>query len=158
MAKIKKAMKGGSKVAKGGKKGKGSETDQERLLRLEAERLAEEEARRAREAMRRQMIKDRLAQEDKYSRINRLKILNQWRKLMRLVKVPHPVAHLWRRPYTAPALRPPFPSPACRAAGTHAHRPRFAPRRCRSRICARRSRSSLKTTSARSTARMPSSR
>ena len=28
-----------------------------------------------------------MAQEEKYSRLNRLKILNQWRKLMRLVKV-----------------------------------------------------------------------
>jgi hypothetical protein len=86
MAKIKKAMKGGSKVAKPGKKGKSNETDEERLLRLEMERLAEEEARRAKEALRLQMFKDRMAQEEKYSRINRLKILNQWRKLMRLVK------------------------------------------------------------------------
>ena len=39
MAKIKKAMKGGSKVSKG-KKGKGiKETDKERDLRLEIERL-----------------------------------------------------------------------------------------------------------------------
>ena len=33
------------------------------------------------------MLNERRAQEEKYSRINRLKILNQWRKLMRLVKV-----------------------------------------------------------------------
>merc|ERR1719313_2638682 len=33
------------------------------------------------------MLKQRRDQEEKYSRINRLKILNQWRKLMRLVKV-----------------------------------------------------------------------
>lgn len=86
MAKIKKAMKGGSKVAKPSKKGKTNETDEERLLRLEAERLAEEEARRVKEALRLQMLKDRMAQEEKYSRINRLKVLHQWRKLMRLVK------------------------------------------------------------------------
>jgi len=80
-------MKGGSKVSKGGKKGKLNETDQERAMRLELERLQAEEAQRAKEKMRRAMLKDRLAQEEKYSRINRLKILNQWRKLMRLVKV-----------------------------------------------------------------------
>eukprot|EP00962_Isochrysis_galbana_P034003 scaffold11448_cov90-Isochrysis_galbana.AAC.3 len=50
------------------------------------ERLAEEEVRQAKEALRLQMFKDRMAQEEKYSRINRLKVLNQWRKLMRLVK------------------------------------------------------------------------
>ena len=37
--------------------------------------------------MRKRMLNERRAQEEKYSRINRLKILNQWRKLMRLVKV-----------------------------------------------------------------------
>ena len=49
MAKIKKAMKGGSKVAdgKGGKKG--PETDQERQLRFEIERMKEEEAMRDKE-------------------------------------------------------------------------------------------------------------
>merc|ERR1719160_1159610 len=37
--------------------------------------------------MRKRALNERRAQEEKYSRINRLKILNQWRKLMRLVKV-----------------------------------------------------------------------
>ena len=47
MAKIKKAMKGGSKVAKGGKKGKKlMESDQERQLRFEIKRIKEEEAQR----------------------------------------------------------------------------------------------------------------
>ena len=87
MAKIKKAMKGGSKVSKG-KKGKGiKETDKERDLRLEIERLKEEEAARAKEEMRKRMLRERQAQEEAYSRVNRLKIMNQWRKLMRLVKV-----------------------------------------------------------------------
>ena len=86
-AKIKKAMKGGSKVSKG-KKGKGiKETDKERDLRLEIERLKEEEAARAKEEMRKRMLRERQAQEEAYSRVNRLKIMNQWRKLMRLVKV-----------------------------------------------------------------------
>jgi ubiquitin len=48
-AKIKKAMKGGSKVS-GGKKGKKLiESDQERQLRLEIERMKEEEAMRDKE-------------------------------------------------------------------------------------------------------------
>ena len=71
-----------------GKKGKGiKETDKERDLRLEIERLKEEEAARAKEEMRKRMLRERQAQEEAYSRVNRLKIMNQWRKLMRLVKV-----------------------------------------------------------------------
>jgi len=87
MAKIKKAMKGGSKVSKGKKGKKLLESDQERQLRMEIERMKEEEAARAKEEMRKRLLKERQAQEEKYSRINRLKIMNQWRKLMRLVKV-----------------------------------------------------------------------
>lgn len=87
MAKIKKAMKGGSKVSKGGKKKKLVESDQERQLRFEIERMKEEEAARAKEEARKRKLKERQEQEEKYSRVNRLKILNQWRKLMRLVKV-----------------------------------------------------------------------
>jgi len=49
--------------------------------------MKEEEAARAKEEMRKRLLKERQAQEEKYSRINRLKIMNQWRKLMRLVKV-----------------------------------------------------------------------
>ena len=37
--------------------------------------------------MRKRMLRERQAQEEAYSRVNRLKIMNQWRKLMRLVKV-----------------------------------------------------------------------
>merc|ERR1719261_191339 len=85
MAKIKKAMKGGSKVAGKGKKGQ--ESDQERQLRFEIERMKEEEAARAKEEMRKRGLKLRQAQEEKFAKVNRLKILNQWRKLMRLVKV-----------------------------------------------------------------------
>ena len=50
MAKIKKAMKGGSKVAaKGGKGGKKLESEQEKQLRFEIERMKEEEAMRDKE-------------------------------------------------------------------------------------------------------------
>jgi len=66
---------------------KGPESAQERQLRFEIERMKEEEAARAKEELRRRELKDRQEAEEKYSRINRLKILTQWRKLMRLVKV-----------------------------------------------------------------------
>ena len=49
--------------------------------------MKEEEAARAKEEARKRKLKERQEQEEKYSRVNRLKILNQWRKLMRLVKV-----------------------------------------------------------------------
>merc|ERR1719331_1348324 len=49
--------------------------------------MKEEEAARAKEAKRRGELKKAQEQEEKCSRLNRLKILNQWRKLMRLVKV-----------------------------------------------------------------------
>jgi len=86
MAKIKKAMKGGSKVT-GKKGGKRLESEQERQLRMEIERMKEEEAARQKEMQRKAELKRRQEQEEKYSGVNRLKILNQWRKLMRLVKV-----------------------------------------------------------------------
>ena len=87
MAKIKKAMKGGSKVAdgKGGKKG--PETEQERMLRMEIERMKEEEEARMKEEAKKNALKAQRDAEERYARINRFKILNQWRKLMRLVKV-----------------------------------------------------------------------
>merc|ERR1719197_2357729 len=49
--------------------------------------MKEEEKARAEMEARRRELKDRQEAEEKYSRINRLKILTQWRKLMRLVKV-----------------------------------------------------------------------
>lgn len=49
--------------------------------------MKEEEAARAKEELRKRKLKERQAQEEKYAKVNRLKILNQWRKLMRLVKV-----------------------------------------------------------------------
>ena len=49
--------------------------------------MKEEEAARAKEEMRKRALKEKQAQEERYAKVNRLKILNQWRKLMRLVKV-----------------------------------------------------------------------
>ena len=113
MAKIKKTMKGGAKGGKGGgKKGKSNESDEERQMRLESERLREEEARRAMEAMRKEMIKKRLAQEERYSRINNLKINTRWRTLMRLVKTEAPWP-LLSSPLLFPLSRfPSFPAHA----------------------------------------------
>jgi hypothetical protein len=85
MAKIGKQFKGASKEKAGGKKGK--LTDEERRMQEEMQRLLEEERARQAEERRKRKLKERQAQEEKYSRVNRLKINNQWRKLMRLVKV-----------------------------------------------------------------------
>lgn len=85
MAKIGKQFKGASKEKAGGKKGK--LTDEERRMQEEMQRLLEEERQRKAEERRKRQLKERQAQEEKYSRVNRLKIMNQWRKLMRLVKV-----------------------------------------------------------------------
>ena len=87
MAKIKKAMKGGSKVADAKKGKKGPESDQERQLRLEIERMKEEEQARMKIEAQARALREAMEKEEKFSKINRLKLLNQWRKLMRLVKV-----------------------------------------------------------------------
>jgi len=89
MAKIKKAMKGGSKVAAGPakKQKKPGESEQEAQLRWEIERMKEEEAARAIEEARKNGLRNAMAAEERFAATNRLKILNQWRKLMRLVKV-----------------------------------------------------------------------
>jgi len=86
MAKIKKAMKGGSKVV-GKKGGKRLESEQEKQLRFEIERMKAEEEARAKEALRKAALNRKWEEEEKWSKINRLKILHQWRKLLRLVKV-----------------------------------------------------------------------
>merc|ERR1719426_596312 len=49
--------------------------------------MKEEEEARAKEEARKNELKNMLASEEKFASTNRLKILNQWRKLMRLVKV-----------------------------------------------------------------------
>merc|ERR1711988_1160250 len=49
--------------------------------------MGEEEAARQKEIARKNELKRAQEAEEKCSKLNRLKILNQWRKLMRLVKV-----------------------------------------------------------------------
>lgn len=84
MAKIGKQFKGASKE-KGAKKGK--LTDEEKRMREELERLMAEERARKEQERRRKQLKDKRGREEACSKINRLKITNQWRKIMRLAKV-----------------------------------------------------------------------
>mmetsp|Transcript_15982 Transcript_15982/g.34701 ORF Transcript_15982/g.34701 Transcript_15982/m.34701 type:complete len:512 (-) Transcript_15982:175-1710(-) len=77
-----------NKAAKGGSKVKAKkETDEERAIREEMEALQEEENRRKREEMSRIRLRQRQLNEEKYAKINSIKIHNQWRKIMRLAKV-----------------------------------------------------------------------
>lgn len=77
-----------NKAAKGGSKVKAKkETDEERAIREEMEALQDEENRRKREEMSRIRLRQRQLNEEKYAKINSIKIHNQWRKIMRLAKV-----------------------------------------------------------------------
>mmetsp|Transcript_6692 Transcript_6692/g.15423 ORF Transcript_6692/g.15423 Transcript_6692/m.15423 type:complete len:512 (-) Transcript_6692:106-1641(-) len=78
----KKSMKGASKA-----KASKNETEEERRLRLEMEALKAEEERRVKEEMMRAKLKEWQLEEERFSRLNRNKIQNQWRKLMRMAKV-----------------------------------------------------------------------
>lgn len=82
-----KKMKGASVVQKKGEgKGKG-ESANEKQLRMEMKLLRDEETAKKREEAMRQRLKEWQEAEEKFSRVNRLKIQNQWRKLMRMAKV-----------------------------------------------------------------------
>lgn len=81
MVRLNKAMKGGSKV-----KPK-AESEEERLVRAEMEALAAEEENRRRIEAARLALKEKQLREQQYTRINSVKIHNQWRKLMRMTKV-----------------------------------------------------------------------
>mmetsp|Transcript_36300 Transcript_36300/g.43865 ORF Transcript_36300/g.43865 Transcript_36300/m.43865 type:complete len:516 (-) Transcript_36300:287-1834(-) len=81
MVRLKKEMKGGSKVKV--KK----ETEEERAVRAEMQALQEEEERRKREEQARLRLRQRQLNEERYAKINSIKIHNQWRKIMRLAKV-----------------------------------------------------------------------
>jgi len=81
MVRLKKEMKGGSKV-----KFK-NETDEERLVREQMLALQEEEERRKREENTKLLLRARQLKEEQFAFINGMKIHNQWRKIMRLAKV-----------------------------------------------------------------------
>jgi len=63
------------------------ETDQEKAVRAEMMALQEEEERRKREENTRIRLRQRQLNEERYAKINSIKIHNQWRKIMRLAKV-----------------------------------------------------------------------
>lgn len=77
-----------NKAAKGGSKLKAKkESDQDKAVRAEMMALQEEEDRRKREEQARIRLRQRQLNEEKYAKINSIKIHNQWRKIMRLAKV-----------------------------------------------------------------------
>ena len=53
---------------------RGAESAQERQLRAEIERMKEEEAARAKQEARSRELKDKIGAEEKFARINRLKV------------------------------------------------------------------------------------
>lgn len=63
------------------------ETEEERQVRAEMQALQEEEDRRKREEQARLRLRQRQLNEERYAKINSIKIHNQWRKIMRLAKV-----------------------------------------------------------------------
>eukprot|EP00162_Nutomonas_longa_P004309 comp15060_c0_seq1/m.22416 comp15060_c0_seq1/g.22416 ORF comp15060_c0_seq1/g.22416 comp15060_c0_seq1/m.22416 type:complete len:512 (-) comp15060_c0_seq1:22-1557(-) len=82
MARVRKEMKGGSQLKK--RAGSGKRGDD--ALGSEAARVAAEEARRAKEEALRVVLKDRLADEERHARLNRLKLQDHWRALMRKIR------------------------------------------------------------------------
>eukprot|EP00163_Fabomonas_tropica_P007148 TRINITY_DN1680_c0_g1_i1.p1 TRINITY_DN1680_c0_g1~~TRINITY_DN1680_c0_g1_i1.p1 ORF type:complete len:142 (-),score=18.15 TRINITY_DN1680_c0_g1_i1:22-447(-) len=85
MARIRKEMKGGSQIkARAGSGKKKKEIDP---TALEAQKLKMQELRRQKEERMRALLREKLAVEEKISRINRLKIQDHWRQVMRQVKV-----------------------------------------------------------------------
>lgn len=69
---------------KGGKGGKLAKmTEEQRLIYMEQKLLEEEEARKQKEDMMSQFLKDKLAKEEKSVKFNLSKLQNQWRVIMR---------------------------------------------------------------------------
>ena len=58
-------------------------SEEERAHYLEQQRIAEEEAQRKKEEMLSRFLKDKLAKEEKATKLNLIKIQEQWRNLMR---------------------------------------------------------------------------
>ena len=58
-------------------------TEEERTAFLEHQRLQEEEKQRKKEELLFRFLKDKLAREEKASKLNMVKIQNQWRDIMR---------------------------------------------------------------------------
>ena len=61
-------------------------SEEERAAFLEKQRLMDEENQRKKEEMLSRFLKDKLVKEEKASKLNLLKIQNQWRAIMRKSK------------------------------------------------------------------------
>eukprot|EP00941_MAST-03F_sp_MAST-3F-sp1_P003751 g3751.t1 len=85
-AQLGKAVKGKSKRVED-EQGQSGPTDAERRLQERVQRMKENDLRRQTALKRRNELKNRMLVEQKHSRMNLLKIQNQWRKIMRLAKV-----------------------------------------------------------------------
>lgn len=58
-------------------------SEEDRALFLEQKRLEEEEAKRKKEEMLLRFLKDKLSKEEETSKVNLLKVQEQWRNIMR---------------------------------------------------------------------------
>ncbi|RHY60375.1 hypothetical protein DYB34_009678 [Aphanomyces astaci] len=85
-AQLGKAVKGSSKDKKGKKDGKGM-TDEERRLADSINRLEMSDYLKKLAVTKKAQLKEFMEKEQKISKMNKLKIQNHWRKIMRLVKV-----------------------------------------------------------------------
>ena len=76
-------------------------SEEDRAAYLEKQRLLEEENQRKKEEMLSRFLKDKLVKEEKASKVNMLKIQNQWRDIMRKSK-----HHFCRNIYFVARLNP----------------------------------------------------
>jgi dynein regulatory complex subunit 2 len=83
-AQLGKAVKGRSKDGKGGKN---EGTEEERRLQESIRRMEMNDYLKKLTLSKKALLHEFMAKEDKISRMNKLKIQNHWRKIMRLVKV-----------------------------------------------------------------------
>ncbi|PAA59711.1 hypothetical protein BOX15_Mlig009998g1 [Macrostomum lignano] len=81
-----KRRKGGSTRSGGGKGRLGNMTEEERMIYLEQQRLAEEEYRKQREDFLSAYLQGKITNEEKFSRLNLHKLNHQWRNIMREAK------------------------------------------------------------------------
>ena len=62
-------------------------SEEERAAYLEQQRLEEEEAQRKKEEMLFRFLKDKLAKEEESTKLNLIKLQEQWRNIMRKCKI-----------------------------------------------------------------------
>ncbi|KAG6944424.1 hypothetical protein JG687_00017883 [Phytophthora cactorum] len=86
-AQLGKAVKGRSKDGKGKKDGGRETTEEERRLQESIRRMEMNDYLKRLTVSKKALLQEFMAKEEKISRMNKLKIQNHWRKIMRLVKV-----------------------------------------------------------------------